>query len=661
VTTPEKLDLLVRGGSRDDTVRPLGLVILDEAHNLAVGERGVRAELLLSMLNQEYPDAQFLLLTPFVPNAEELADWLDSQRSKAIRVLAAEWQPNDRAIGIAYPQGAGREWGIHFRTVHTIPASVDVEEDVELPGPRPPLDMPISTGRQKSRVAAATAKALAKRSNSSCIVLADSPRAAWVIANLVAADRPAVGDPSDRVQLVTKFLQTELSSEFELIPLLAKRIGVHHAGLSPDVRFLIEWLTEEGDLDVLVSTTTLAQGVNFPVSSIVLATHYQYQGPFIGTKPMPPADFQNLAGRAGRLFQDTLGIVAFASTDREAVDIQAYIAQQAGELASALEQMVLDVVDRGAELNLNSLVRSDPRWASFAQYLVHAYRLASDHQTFLTDSEKILRATWGYRRLESSRPAAAELLVEATREYATTLNRMGPGVLSLVDSTGFSGESIMDVLSQRELLPDSLPDWSPSQLFAGSSEALKNLFGVLLNVRELDLQSPGGQERQHLANLITDWVSGKSLDALARTYYADEDSSLTAALTRCCQDLFRSISTNGAWGLGALQAIAGIDLEALSPDERNRVRSLPAMIFYGVSTVEGVLMRSLNVPRSVAETAGEKFKVEDVVDDDATVRRARGWLEQLPDEGWEQLRPSPGPLNGSDYRRLWRVLNGMEN
>src|SRR5437870_21206 len=100
--------------------------------------------------------------------------------------------------------------------------------------------------------------------------------------------------------------------------------------------FLVEWLTEEGDVRVRVATTTLAQGVNFPVSSIVLATHYLYQ-PNRGKQEMSPAAFRNLAGRAGRLFQDTLGIIAFATQEKDDAVIEPFVSRQVQELASVLE------------------------------------------------------------------------------------------------------------------------------------------------------------------------------------------------------------------------------------------------------------------------------------------------------------------------------------
>lgn len=660
VTTPEKLDLVVRGAKRRPTERPLGLVILDEAHNIGETERGVRAELLLAMLNQEYPDSQFLLLTPFVPNGQELAVWLDDQRSRAITVLAADWQPNDRAIGTVYPEGRARDWALKFRTLHTQPAGIETPEPLSLNGDGPALDLTVSAVKaSKSKIAAAAAKVLSQRAGSTCIVLADSPGTTWTIADLLSQ----AGEPrptTDRVELVKRFAETEIAPDFRLREILDKGIAVHHGGLSPELRFLVEWLTEEGDVRVLVATTTLAQGVNFPVSSIVLATHYLYQ-PNRGKQEMSPAAFRNLAGRAGRLFQDTLGIVAFAAQQGDDSAIESFVSRQVQDLVSVLETMVIDVLDRGWDLNLTSLVRHDPRWAAFAQYLAHSYRQSGDHERFVADTEKILRATWGYRRLSSSRPAAAEQLVDASRQYADTLRRMGPGVLSLVDSTGFSGETLMEILQRRESLPSTADGWSPSELFRAGTPTLAGLFEILIGVRELQLDVPSGSQHRHLAEVLAMWVEGRPLGEIAARHFQTEGGDVTDSITQCCRQLFQRFAQAGAWGLGALQALAGIDIANVPPDQAEALRSVPAMVFYGVPTVNAVLMRSLSVPRSIAVPLGERFAAEGTAGDGPRVVRAREWLKDLPTERWEEAKPATSSMSGNDYRRVWRILNGMSD
>ena len=62
VTTPEKLDLMLRGGWEEKIGRPLTLVVVDEAHGLASADRGIKLELLLATINRECRYAQFLCL-----------------------------------------------------------------------------------------------------------------------------------------------------------------------------------------------------------------------------------------------------------------------------------------------------------------------------------------------------------------------------------------------------------------------------------------------------------------------------------------------------------------------------------------------------------------------------------------------------------------------
>ena len=115
-----------------------------------------------------------------------------------------------------------------------------------------------------------------------------------------------------------------MGETFPLIDLLAHGIGIHHSGLSDDTRALMEWLFENEELDYLVATTTIAQGVNFPVSGVVMASH-QYPSK-IGTYDMPSADFWNIAGRAGRVDQGSLGVVALAAkNDAQADKLKTFI------------------------------------------------------------------------------------------------------------------------------------------------------------------------------------------------------------------------------------------------------------------------------------------------------------------------------------------------
>lgn len=146
------------------------------------------------------------------------------------------------------------------------------------------------------------------------------------MARIIAQTSDPVFDVSDEIALVQRFLATEISPQFELIQMLDKRIAVHHAGLSDETRSLIEWLAEIGKLRVLCATSTIAQGINFPVSSVFLASRHL---PVKSGKEIPTRAFWNLAGRAGRIEHDSVGIVGIAA-GTDPASVQDYIGEQTG-------------------------------------------------------------------------------------------------------------------------------------------------------------------------------------------------------------------------------------------------------------------------------------------------------------------------------------------
>jgi hypothetical protein len=663
VTTPEKLDLLIRSGAADQEGRPLGLLVLDEAHNLGDGERGLRSELVLATINRESPDTHFLLLTPFIPNAAELATWLDDERSRSITPsLAINWQPNDQMIALAYPKGRGRVWGIEVKPLHVsrpyrVPIAFDERVTIDREQTR---DITLTQAKSsKLGVSALVAKVLASRGSS--IVLAYSPTDCWNLAEKLAPTLP--DRESDKISLVKDFVKAEYGEDFALYTFLGKGLAVHHAGISPEVRTLLEWLTEEGELAALVATTTVAQGVNFPISNVILSTHFKPMRvgeAFIKSK-LRPDEFWNIAGRAGRLFQDTLGLVIFASQKPDDDSLETYVNENVVELASALEQMIEDTVERGWDLDLRRLVKNDAKWSSFVQYLAHSYRKIGDHARFITDTEKLLKRTYAYHRLSAHQPELAEQLIESTRIYAAQLNNLPAGVLTLVDSTGFSPESIMDLLHDKESFSLQAEDWSPSRLFQSGGEGMKSLVGALLRVPELNIPTIGGGDGKSIASMVEMWVSGKTLREIADQHFAGVQD-IQRRLTECCRTIYQTLTHQGSWGIGALQSMSGITDADLPEEAKVAIRSVPSMIYFGVPTIEAVLMRSLGVPRSISVAMGKRFSVEATDTEPAPrLQKARTWLECSPAETWKEVvNESNLTLDGKRMQDAWRVITGNQ-
>ncbi|EJN84703.1 helicase C-terminal domain protein [Actinomyces naeslundii str. Howell 279] len=89
--------------------------------------------------------------------------------------------------------------------------------------------------------------------------------------------------------------------------LLRAGIGVHHAGMLPRYRRLVERLAREGLLSVICGTDTLGVGINVPIRSVVMTSLVKFDGS--KERHLTAREFHQIAGRAGRAGFDTRGYV----------------------------------------------------------------------------------------------------------------------------------------------------------------------------------------------------------------------------------------------------------------------------------------------------------------------------------------------------------------
>ena len=655
VTTPEKLDLMLRGDWEGRIGRPLTLVVVDEAHGLASPQRGLRLELLLATINRQCRHAQFLLLTPFVPNAAEIARWLDPDSHQSIE-LGVDWTPNDRVVALARPRrGETRgDFRIELETRHTSRETLDVPETLTLEEPRP-LGLAWSkVAASPGRLAAATAHTL--RGRGAIIVLVSQPRHSWSVAEAFKADANRLPDRNGNLKHVRNFLADEMGPDFPLTSLLEYGVGVHHAGLSDDTRTLVEWLTEHDELRTLVATTTIAQGVNFPVAGVVFASHQYPYG-----QDMPPEDFWNVAGRAGRVDQGDLGIIALAANDDARCEkLRAYVDQSVGALDSTLIDMVRKVETEGSLLHLEKLAWR-PEWSAFLQYLAHTYRQMGSHERFAAEVEQVLRGTLGFQALRKSHRGWADNLVRGVCNYA---ERIEGKPLKLVDATGFSWETVAGTLSRLKDANVASDVWTPELFGPRRRDDLRRMVGVMLDVpelRELLGEVTGGTQPDGdtLSRIMCDWVQGRSLSDMAADYFSgtsggDDDfdqSDAVAAMTRCCRSIFGRLTQTASWGLAAFQSLTlGDTFDALSPDEQRTLRNLPARVYYGVNSDEAIALRLLGVPRTAAEPLARQLGVDAA----APLHEVRARVRSSGVDAWKSALGS----RGETCYKVWSIIEG---
>ena len=649
VTTPEKLDLMLRQDWEDQIGRPLTLVIVDEAHNIQNVSRGLKLELLLATINSECQQAQFLLLTPFIDNAREVARWLGGQNSEDIS-LALDWQPNDRVIGIIQVEKGepinrqSFDYRLCMETVHTTRQTLAVDELLVLP-----KNEEIASTYNKisnlTTMAAVAAQNLQKRGP--VIVMHTRPDWVWSLAKQFKIPDNR-SQPSNNVGLVQRFLEMEFGESFPLIELMSFGVGVHHAGLSDDVRTLMEWLFESDELKFLVATTTIAQGVNFPVTGVVMASHQYPYG-----SDMPPEDFWNIAGRAGRIDQGSLGVVALVAENPQKADtLRQFINRQSGDLNSAL--ILLAQKAREFLGDLKGIVYRHPEWSTFVQYLAHTYRQMGQSERFADEIEQVLRNTFGFERLRIQDTTLAESLLGGVHAYTQYLQEPSQPI-KLVDSTGFSLQSIRIVLGAAGEEGIGADTWNAESLFSQGNQNLRKMMGILIRVPELreNLEAViGGSapDGDKLALIIKDWVNGASVPDIAGQYFREDKDDETQAITKCGQNLFGNLSQTAAWGLGALLSITG---STLTEEQMKTLKNLPSWVYYGVNSDEAIALRLLGVPRSAATRLARSMG--DLLEQ--PLANVRKHLINMDETTWRQAL---GERKGGTYRKVWRVLEGLD-
>jgi superfamily II RNA helicase len=120
------------------------------------------------------------------------------------------------------------------------------------------------------------------------------------------AEKDAIAQLIGGFRFTTKFGRT-------LSRFVRHGIGVHHAGMLPKYRRLVERLAQAGLLKVICGTDTLGVGVNVPIRTVLFTALSKYDGRRV--RMLRAREFHQIAGRAGRAGFDTIGYVAVQAPD----------------------------------------------------------------------------------------------------------------------------------------------------------------------------------------------------------------------------------------------------------------------------------------------------------------------------------------------------------
>lgn len=299
IGTPEKIRALFRAAP--ELFEKLRLIVIDEGHLIGGSQRDVRNEIFVDHLRTfaQANGARILLLSAVLPNTKELAEWITGDPAA---VAASPWKPSAERFGKLRWNGSrvAIEW--IGKTTSFNPWFVEAK--------------PISTRANSKRFPstkneAIAASAIRLTSIGPVMIFSGKARSVPSLAKSVLF---ALGNaPIPHPWPIHEWKVFEAVCSEELAPnaieLRAARVGVicHSNDLPGQVRMAIESLMRSHAPKIIIATTTLGQGVNIGISSVIVAT------PYIGRDlEISKRDFWNICGRAGRAFIDGEGKVLYA-------------------------------------------------------------------------------------------------------------------------------------------------------------------------------------------------------------------------------------------------------------------------------------------------------------------------------------------------------------
>ena len=304
IATPEKAKALLRGNN--EILNQIKLVVIDEGHLLGANKRLIVNEIfyeeLRFFINKN--DGRFLLLSAVLPNAKDLAEWLTNSSEN---VFKENWRPSDERMGIL--QWNGDSVDLNWRSTDTErnsynPKFIQSEEQPLKPRQRKVRFFPAN----KNQAIASTAYKL--KTFGPVLIFVGLKQSVFVIAReyvkcLKEEHNFKYKNQNDWRAFELACIES-YGKESEWLEFAKKGILCHNADLLSDVRLPLERLMSKEKPRVIIATSTLGQGVNLGVSTVIFSTLYQ-AGNLITSR-----DFWNIAGRAGRAFVDHEGKILVA-------------------------------------------------------------------------------------------------------------------------------------------------------------------------------------------------------------------------------------------------------------------------------------------------------------------------------------------------------------
>ena len=587
VFTQERLHWFITNNA--ESLIPINLLIVDEAHKIDDGNRGILLQQKLEELVKLNENIKVYFSSPFTSNPEVLLDnvYLNVRKEKVNTQFVSV---NQNLIYVTQVPRNPRKW--HFELVTT-------SESLSL-GCMTLQDNPNSELKKVALIAHLVGQ------TGACIIYSNGAAEAENVAHLLfntIQDNELDQQIVDLIQLVKQTIHPN----YALATVLNKRIAFHYGNMPLLIRNEIERLFAEGHIKYLVCTSTLLEGVNLPAKSIII------RNPHRGRRnPLNANDFWNLAGRAGRWGKEYNGNIICIEPEKWDVKpnpnkSKQIISRAIDSLASEGEAFLNYISDDTPRERMNS------KWESAFAYYYIKYIIEEE----VPEDDEFKLRLYTIIKLKSECVKLPDYII-----------KRNPGISPIAQ------QQLFDYFSSKG---DAIDEYIP--VYPNDANAYEEYVKLIGRIGKTIANYPP-QLNTSRAVLLVNWMSGKPLSyIIKRSYESYQRNNCSKSLPTIIREVMDNIENFVRYSFSK-DSSCYIDILRYYLELQGRddlIELIPQMnlwLEFGVSEKTHLSLLALGLSRSTVITLSEKY----ITNTHMTRNECLMWLRSL---NLESLEISP--------------------
>lgn len=501
IATPEAFT------SIDVDFADISLVICDEGQLIDDESRGVDYELLLTRLRR-YEHMRFLFLSAIIPNLDDVNTWIGGTENQ---VEVGNYRPCQQRIG-----------GIRYDREQYVVDIYDKDSDYTQTNYTIALK-----GWNEGEV----------NRHGQCALVAHNAKHAGVVmvfaymkmrCNQIAkyflkdADQRYLADAnySEFGRNVIEYCAYQLGEDFRLVKLLRKGMSYHHGDLPQDIREYIERLLEAGEIRIVLCTSTLAEGVNFPIKTLVLAYIDNHDEKRNKQYKVKAEKIKNIIGRVGRAGRETYGTIVVMDPS--------FMGEVRLAMSNNIERKMRGTLYRELKLDKPRYTkwRNEEKIVSAIDFTITKNKGQEEFDT--ANIQSIAEGSFAYKFCKNEQEK--ERLVSIFTERYEILRTFFAD--SSYDSYRHSGLSIAEIGRLLPLLDEGLIGDLRECRMVDIPDMMARLICIVK-----DLRLPGDIEKEktrkpmvftheNLVHVADSWIRGNTYVAMANRYGIEVDDTI---------------------------------------------------------------------------------------------------------------------------------------